>query len=72
VLKGGDRHEIINLIITICEKQKSLEKIGKKLHLADERVLGEAQKIIHQEFAYALNIETSKISQFIMKELELC
>lgn len=72
VLKSGDRHDIINLIITICEKRKSLEKIGKKLHLADERVLGEAQKIIHQEFAYALNIETSKISQFIMNELELC
>lgn len=72
VLKNGSRTEIINLIITICEKQKSLEKSGKKLHLADERILGEAQKIIHQEFAYALNIEMSEISRFIMKELELC
>ena len=72
VLKSGNRLEIINLIITICEKQKNLESSGKKLHLADERVLGEAQKIIHQEFAYALNLKTSEISRFIMKELELC
>ncbi len=69
ILKNGDRCEIIKLIITICEKRKEKEAAGKKLHLADERILNEAQKIIHQEFAYSLKIPTDEIAPFIMKEL---
>lgn len=69
ILKTGDRVKIIQLIITICEKQKERETKGKKLHLADERILSEAQKIIHQEFAYALKLNLNEIAPFIMNEL---
>jgi len=68
-LKSGKHTKIIQLIIEICEKREEKIKSGKKLHMADERILNEAEKIIHQEFAYALNIEPNAVAQFIMKEL---
>lgn len=70
-LKTDDQAKIIQLIIEICEKRKEKTQNGKKLHISDESILHEAERIIHQEFAYALNINVDSVAQFIMKELNI-
>ncbi len=69
VLVQGDQAQIIQLIIEIHEKQKEKQAAGKKLHMADGKILQEAEKRIHQEFGYALNLKPDEVAPFIMGEL---
>lgn len=71
ILRSGDRADILQLICEIHENRVKREAAGKKLHLADEKILREAEKIIHQELAYSMQIDVSEVSAFIMKELEI-
>jgi CarD family transcriptional regulator len=71
ILRSGNQSQIIELIVEIYMKQEEKAKEGKKLHVSDIRILDEAQKMVHQEFAYALNIELDKIGKYIMKELHI-
>lgn len=71
VLHSGKQSDIIQLIIEIHEKEKEKQLEGKKLHVADERILREAEKLIHQEFAYSLQLKPEDVAPFIMGELHL-
>lgn len=71
VLKSGDHRSIIQLIVEIHKNKEAKQQSGKKLHLADEKALREAERLIYQEFAYALELPQSEIAPFIMRELEI-
>lgn len=71
VLHSGDHVKIIQLIVEIHKKLEEKQSQGKKLHAADARTLAEAEKLIHQEFAYALKLEPEDVAPFIMKEMNL-
>lgn len=70
-LHSGDSAEIIKLIIEIHKKQEEKQASGKKLHQADSKVLAEAEMLIHQEFAYALDLKPEEVAPFIMKEMNI-
>lgn len=70
VLKSGDHRSLIQLIIEIHKKKEEYQGCGKRLHLPDETALKEAERLIHQEFAYALDLQPSEIAAFVMQELE--
>ena len=51
---SGDRFACLSLLKTLIVKQKQLSAVGKRLHLADERVLREVQRLICDEFSFVL------------------
>ena len=57
------------MIRTLRSHQKELAEKGKRLHIADERALKEGQRLIHDEFSYALNIEPEEVGSFISAEM---
>ncbi len=68
IIAEGDRTELLRLIKTLhLHREKQLSS-GKKLHLADERVLTEAENILHDEFAYVLDIGRDEITRYIIDE----
>jgi CarD family transcriptional regulator len=69
ILRSQDHKAIIEMIIAIKEKWDEKLARNRKLHAADERILREAEKMIHQEFAYALNIQVNEVLPYIMQEL---
>lgn len=71
VIKSGDHTRIIKLIIEMHEKISQKHELGKKLRQTDEKVLYTAEKMIHEEFAYALKIEPEDVAPYIMKQLNL-
>ena len=70
IIEQGDRKEIIGMIAAIFEHKLEAEKQGKRLHSADEKLLGRAEKMIHEEIALVLNIEKEEVIPFITKRLE--
>ena len=52
---------MLRLIRTLKLHEKQQLKRGKRLHMADERFLKEAEKMVLGEFAYVLNESTDDI-----------
>ncbi|MEE0859328.1 MAG: CarD family transcriptional regulator [Acutalibacteraceae bacterium] len=70
ILARGDRTELVRLIKTLYIHKQNQKKAGKKLHLADERFLKDAERILYDEFAYVLNIAQDEVLPFIMGKIE--
>lgn len=66
----ADTFEMIQLIEALLEHQREVMERGKKLHIADERMLREAEKMICDEFAYVLGISQEEVPAYITSGLE--
>lgn len=71
LLREGEHTVLIRLIAELHIHQKETVAAGRKFHAADEKVLQEAEKRIHQEFAHTLQLEVDEVAPFIMKEMGL-
>lgn len=71
ILRNGDHANIIKLIAELHTEQTDRASRGKKLHIADDKVLHEAEKLLHQEFAYTLKLDVDEVAPFIIRELGL-
>ena len=52
VLRSDDYHQIISMMHTLYIQQENQRLKGKKLLAADERMMQDAEHLIHQEFAF--------------------
>ncbi len=70
ILREGDRHELIRLIKTLYQQQLKRREQKKKVHMADEKCMHEAEKMLYEEFAYVLHIPSDQVVSFITEQLE--
>lgn len=71
ILIRGDRAEIMSMIYCLHRHKKELQHLGKKFHQIDETFLKEAEKLINAEFSHVLGLDASKVSAYILKEMDL-
>lgn len=69
LLRTGDHAAIVRMIAQLFTYKEELQKQGKKLHQSDERLLREAQALIHQEFSFALGLEEADTIRYIMEHI---
>lgn len=69
ILSEGNYARIIRMIQEIHEERIHREQEGKKPCAADEALLAEAERLLHQEFSYVLHMSVEEIAAFIRKEL---
>lgn len=65
LLTEGDYVKLIRMISDIHEHTELRVAEGKKPCAADEAILEEAERILHQEFAYVLDLPIEEISGYI-------
>ena len=71
IIRSSNHKEIIRLIKTLYEHREKLRDCGKKMHVADENFLTDAEKVLYEEFAYVLNIGHDEVLPFIRREMGL-
>lgn len=71
ILASGDRAQLIRVIKTLNRHQEAQKEKGKKLHIVDERFMKDAEKMLHAEFAYVLDIKYEDVIPFIVEELKV-
>lgn len=71
ILSGSDRTELIRLIKTLHLRQQARSGRKKRLHMADEKFLKDAEKLLHEEFAHVLSIRCEQVLPFILKQIEV-
>lgn len=59
------------LIRSILIKKKELALSGKRLTLSDDNMLKRAEKLINDEFAVALGIESGAVPDFIREKMSV-
>lgn len=70
IISCGDRLKIAVLIKSIYLRKKECASEGKKIGIADERVMRSAERLLFEEFAAVLGIEPDDVRGFIMRRLE--
>ena len=69
ILKKGDRHELVMVIKTLYKHKIKQKKSGKKFHIADEKIMAAAEKMLHEEFALVLKIKPEEVVQYIISQV---
>ena len=70
ILKSGDRREIMKMIRSLYNHRQRIKDTGRKFHVADEKIMRSAEAILHEEFAYVLDISKEQVISFIVNQLE--
>jgi CarD family transcriptional regulator len=70
ILSSGDRSELSRLIKTLYQRRESLKERGKKLDMADARLMRDAERILYEEFSHVLDIKREKVLPFILEKIE--
>lgn len=71
ILTGSSHEELILMISCIYMKNKELSENKKRISDSDASILNSAEKIIREEFTFALGISADEIGPFIRRELGL-
>lgn len=69
ILRDKNQEEMLLMVGCIYLRKQELAEGGKKLNFTDEGFLQEAEKYIHEEFAYVLNIPVCEVSTYIQKKI---
>ena len=70
ILQSSDRLAMARMIKALFLRRQELVQKRKKLHMADERLLKEAERVLYEEFAYVLDIEENKVMSYIQEKLK--
>ena len=65
VIRSGDRGALMRLIDMLYSRNEELKGQKKHFHIADERSLKRAEKLLHDEFAYVLGMLPDQIPEYI-------
>ena len=71
LLSNGDRMGLVSLIKTLYQHQTEQKEKGKKLHIADERFMKDAERLLYAEFAHVLDIQYEQVLPFILQEMKV-
>lgn len=70
LLSSGDRASILWLLKMLSAKKEEEAARNKKLCANEERILSTAEKIIIEEFSFALQLPKQKIIPYILQQIE--
>ncbi len=69
ILKSGERKDIMRMLHALYEHRQKIKNTGKKFHVADEKIMKAAEGLLHEEFAYVLDIKRENVTEFIVGHL---
>lgn len=69
ILSEGNYARIIRMMQEIHEERTRRIQEGKKACAADEAILAEAERLLHQEFSYVLHMTLEETAAFVRAEL---
>ena len=66
---SGNPRQLLALIRTIYQRKTELAVCGKKLRSSDAAFLKDAERLLHEEFAYVLEIPVPEVPAYIESQI---
>lgn len=70
ILSDGDRVALVRMIKALYAHQQEQKAKGRRLHMADDRLFKEAERMLYEEFALVLQIQKEQVLPFILDQLQ--
>lgn len=70
IVSKGITGELLKLIGCLYLEKKARSSSGKKFCATDEKILASAERMVSEEFAYALKIPQSEVSAYIADKMK--
>ncbi len=70
VIKKGNRKELLQIINMLYLRQEDLKAQKRHFHISDERFLKDAERLLHNEFAYVLDISPDEVAPYILSRIK--
>ncbi|MEE1279403.1 MAG: CarD family transcriptional regulator [Oscillospiraceae bacterium] len=68
ILESGNRETLILMVYDLNNLKTEQQQCGRRLHLADERLLNSAQNLLFEEISYVFKIDIAEASSFLKKQ----
>lgn len=65
----GNRRQLARIVKILTRQKSEMNAIGKKMRMADERILKEGEKLLYDELSISFKIERGQVIPFLMGEL---
>ncbi len=69
IIKSGDRAALMRLIAMMYQRFEALREQKKHIPLADERLMKQASRLLHDEFAFVLDIQPDEVPDYIARHI---
>lgn len=69
ILSGGDRKELVRLLVCLMRKKMERIELGKRLSTMDENTLQECVRLVQEEFSMVLGIAANQVGPYIQERL---
>lgn len=70
IISGGNSPALVRLIKALRTHRQEMVAVGKKLHMADERFVKEAERLLNDEYAVALGVTPDEAVPVIRSIIE--
>ncbi len=70
ILAAGERAQLLQMLRLLYLHRQALQQRGKHLRTSDDQLLRDAEKLLHDEFAFVLQIPQAKVSEYIRSRME--
>lgn len=69
ILETGDTYNLIGLLKSIYMHRTERISIGKKLHVLDERIMKDAERVLADEVSYILGVDRDDANSYVRSKL---
>ena len=70
LITGGDRAALMRMVHTLYVHKKNQAAAGKKVHLADENFMRDAEKLLCSEITVVMGMETDQARNYLRSQLK--
>lgn len=66
----GDRRKLARIVKILFKLREEMNAAGKKLRMADERILKEAERLLYDEISLSFQLERGQVIPFLFGEIK--
>ena len=70
LITSGNRTALMGMLFMLYRHRLAQSRIGKKVHLADENFLKDAEKLLAEEISVTLGMTTEQAKNFLREQLK--
>lgn len=69
ILQTAEPEQVLTVVRALHSRQETLRRKKKRLHISDERIFRDAERMLHEEIAYVAGIRMDEVDGYIKRTL---
>lgn len=69
ILQSADPEKVLAVLRSLHSRSETLRQKKKRLHISDEKLFHDAERMIHEEIAYVAGIRMDEVNGYIEREV---